>query len=178
MILGDSLSAAHNIKIQDSWPYLLQQKFDQQDSAVQIINASISGETTFGGKNRIKALLNTHQPDLLILELGGNDGLRGLSFDHSEQNLRSIIQNAKQNSSQVILVGVRLPPNLGPVYNAAFQQLFIKVQQAEQVAYLPTFLKGVAEDSSLMQNDGIHPVEKAQPILMDKVYLKIQSINL
>jgi len=178
LIVGDSLSAAYNIKIQSSWPALLQNKFDQMSMSVKITNASISGETTFGGKNRINALLKQHQPTFVIIELGGNDGLRGLNMNISQSNLIAMIQATKNSGAQVLLIGVRLPPNLGKRYNQKFQSVYQSVAQQEEVFYLEQFLAGVAEHKQLMQNDGIHPVAKAQPILQDKVFKALLKTGL
>jgi len=178
LLMGDSLSAAYNIKIQSSWPALLQKRFDQTGKPVQIINASISGETTFGGKNRIDALIKLHQPTFVIIELGGNDGLRGLNMNISQNNLITMVKAAKDSNSQVLLIGVRLPPNLGKRYNQKFQSMYQAVASQEDVAYLSKFLAGVAENKQLMQKDGIHPVAEAQPILQDKVFKALLKIGL
>lgn len=165
MLLGDSLSAAHNIPVQTSWPVLLQQQIKSQRPDFKLINASISGETTANGLKRLPALLQQHQPDLTIVELGGNDGLRGLSFKQAQQNLIDMALLAQQAGSKVLLVGVRLPPNYGPVYVKRFQQMFEKAARVAQVDYLPRMLEGVAEKPEWMQEDGIHPNSKAQPFL-------------
>ncbi|MBL7003374.1 MAG: arylesterase [Gammaproteobacteria bacterium] len=176
LIIGDSLSAGHGMKIQYSWPYLLQKKYLQSNKSAQIINASISGETTFGGNNRIQDLLQNYQPQIVIIELGGNDGLRGLNFKLSKKNIQSMIQTAQQKNIKVLLVGVRLPSNLGKLYNLKFQQMYESLAKENDIAYLPTFLKGIAENPKLMQNDRIHPTEKAQSILTDKVFNALEKI--
>jgi len=168
--MGDSLSAGYNMEIQSSWPQLLQKKFDSLNTKTKIINASISGETTFGGKNRIKALLKQHQPQIVIIELGGNDGLRGLNLNISQQNIISMITHAQQANSHVLLIGVRLPPNLGRRYNDKFQAMYQQIADTNKVNYLAKFLAGVAEHKELMQRDGIHPIADAQPILQKKVF--------
>ena len=171
LILGDSLSAAYNISMAESWPVLMQQKLGATHPEIKVINASISGETSGGGLKRLPALLKKHLPDYVIVELGGNDGLRGQSFKTLKSNLNRIIELSKQQQSKVLLISVRMPPNLGPIYNRRFQQAFEQVQQKHQVAYLPRFLEGVAaSDKELMLADGIHPSAKAQPILANKVY--------
>lgn len=164
------------MKIQYSWPYLLQKKYLQSNKSAQIINASISGETTFGGNNRIQDLLQNYQPQIVIIELGGNDGLRGLNFKLSKKNIQSMIQTAQQKNIKVLLVGVRLPSNLGKLYNLKFQQMYESLAKENDIAYLPTFLKGIAENPKLMQNDRIHPTEKAQSILTDKVFNALEKI--
>lgn len=168
--MGDSLSAGYNIEIQSSWPQLLQKKFDSLNANTKIINASISGETTFGGKNRIKALLKLHQPQIVIIELGGNDGLRGLNLSLSQQNIVAMIKHARDAQNKVLLIGVRLPPNLGRRYNEKFQAMYQSIADTHKVRYLAQFLAGVAEHKELMQADGIHPVAEAQPILQKKVF--------
>ena len=175
MILGDSLSAAHNISVEKSWPTLFENWLSQYSPGSQVINASISGETTFGGRQRLPALLDKYQPDKLVIELGGNDGLRGFNFQQTTENLEQMVEMALARDIDVLLVGVRMPPNLGPVYNARFQEVFETVAGSYQITFLPKFLEGVAaSDPDLMQSDGIHPTEKAQPILADKVIAKIR----
>lgn len=171
MILGDSLSAAYNIAMEQSWPVLFQQKLQTVDQKSQVINASISGETTAGGVERLPALLELHSPSLLILELGGNDGLRGFKFSQTRQNLQSMINMASRQHIKVLLIGVRLPPNLGPVYNQRFQQIFEQLAEPASIIYLPRFLEGVAATKpEYMQRDGIHPTALAQPLLAERVF--------
>jgi len=169
LIMGDSLSAGYNIKIQSSWPTLLQNSLDDLNKNKHIVNASISGETTFGGKNRINALLKRHKPNIVIIELGGNDGLRGLNMSISQQNIIAMIKASQNIQAKVLLIGVRLPPNLGPRYNAQFQTMYQTIATSQKVSYLPKFLSGIAEHKELMQKDGIHPIAQAQPTLKDKV---------
>ena len=171
--MGDSLSAAHNIAIEQSWPVLFEKKMQQNGLDYTLINASISGETTEGGLERLPALLSKHHPSYLIIELGGNDGLRGFPFDRSQQNLQQMIQIALEQGIKVLMIGVRLPPNLGPVYNQRFQKVYQELADELTINYLPRFLEGVAANKpEYMQDDGIHPTEIAQPILSEKVYLK------
>lgn len=167
--MGDSLSAGYNMKIQSSWPSLLQKNLDALNKNTRVINASISGETTFGGNHRINDLLTKHQPNIVIIELGGNDGLRGLNMKISQQNINVMIKAAQNIQAQVLMIGVRLPPNLGQRYNDKFQAMYQSIADSQQLYYLPKFLSGVAEHKELMQKDGIHPVAKAQPLLKDKV---------
>ena len=137
----------------------------------EVINASISGETTAGAYERLAALLDLHKPSHLILELGGNDGLRGYKFKQTQQNLENIIELLAKQNIKVLLIGVRLPPNLGPVYNQKFQQIYEQIASSSHVVYLPRFLHGVAADKAeYMQADGIHPTALAQPILSKKVF--------
>lgn len=170
LILGDSLSAAHNIPVDQGWTQLFSTNIGASFAHTSVINASISGETTFGGLQRLPELLRQHQPSHLIIELGGNDGLRGLGFDQSTDNLRQMVRHAESQGVAVLLIGVRMPPNFGAAYNARFQQIFDKVNAEFDIHYLPRFLEGVAaSDPALMQEDGIHPTALAQPILAQKV---------
>jgi len=175
LLVGDSLSAAYNIPIEESWPVLLQQQLGRDRA--ELINASISGETTNGGRQRLPTLLRQHQPDILILELGGNDGLRGYPFSRTRDNLAAMIEAARQSGARVLLIGVRLPPNLGPAYNRRFQKIFADLAAQYDIAYLPRFLEGVAaSDAELMQSDGIHPTAAAQPILAQKVQQALEPL--
>jgi acyl-CoA thioesterase-1 len=170
LILGDSLSAAHNIPVDQGWTQLFSTNIGASFAHTSVINASISGETTFGGVQRLPELLRQHQPSHLIIELGGNDGLRGLGFDQSTDNLRQMVRQADTQGVTVLLIGVRMPPNFGAAYNARFQQIFDKVNTEFDIHFLPRFLEGVAaSDPALMQEDGIHPTALAQPILAQKV---------
>jgi len=170
LILGDSLSAAHNIPVDQGWTQLFSTNIRASFAHTSVINASISGETTFGGLQRLPELLRQHQPSHLIIELGGNDGLRGLRFDQSTDNLRQMVRHADSKKITVLLIGVRMPPNFGAAYNARFQQIFDTVNAEFDIHYLPRFLEGVAaSDPVLMQEDGIHPSALAQPILARKV---------
>jgi acyl-CoA thioesterase-1 len=172
LIMGDSLSAAYNISIDQSWPYLFQQKLISKHDQHLVVNASISGETSVGGAQRLESLLQKHQPTHLILELGGNDGLRGFRFEQTRNNLDRMIEMSLQRDIKVLLIGVRLPPNLGPVYNARFQRVFESLSSDyEEVVYLPRFLEGIAADKpEYMQDDGIHPTALAQPLLSERVF--------
>jgi acyl-CoA thioesterase-1 len=170
LILGDSLSAAHNIPVDQGWTQLFSTNIGASFAHTSVINASISGETTFGGLQRLPELLRQHQPSHLIIELGGNDGLRGLGFNQSTDNLRQMVRQADAQGVTVLLIGVRMPPNFGAAYNARFQQIFDKVNAEFDIHFLPRFLEGVAaSDPALMQEDGIHPTALAQPILAQKV---------
>jgi acyl-CoA thioesterase-1 len=170
LILGDSLSAAYNIPVDKGWAQLFSLNIRSVFPQTSVINASISGETTFGGLQRLPELLQQHQPTHLIIELGGNDGLRGFGFEQSTDNLRQMVQLAEARSITVLLIGVRMPPNFGGAYNTRFQQIFESVAADSGIHYLPRFLEGVAAaDPALMQADGIHPTELAQPILAQKV---------
>lgn len=177
LILGDSLSAAHNIPVDKGWAHLFSVNMGSSYPHSSVINASISGETTFGGVQRLPRLLQQHRPSHLIIELGGNDGLRGLGFEQSSDNLGQMVQLAQAQDITVLLVGVRMPPNFGANYNRRFQQVFERVVDEYDIHYLPRFLEGVAAgDPALMQDDGIHPTELAQPLLAQKMTSEMQEI--
>jgi acyl-CoA thioesterase-1 len=177
LILGDSLSAAHNMPINRGWAQLFSDNIGSTFPQTSVINASISGETTFGGLQRLPELLQQHQPSHLIIELGGNDGLRGLGFAQSTDNLRQMVELAQDRGIEVLLIGVRMPPNFGAAYNSRFQQIFDEVVAEYDIHYLPRFLEGVAaSDPALMQADGIHPTELAQPLLAQKVTSVMEQI--
>ena len=171
------MSAAHNIPLEQGWPQLFSNNIRSSLPQTTIINASISGETTYGGLQRLPQLLQQHNPTHLIIELGGNDGLRGLGFDQSSENLRQMVQLAQARETSVLLIGVRMPPNFGAAYNARFQQVFENVAAELAIHYLPRFLDGIAaSDPALMQADGIHPTAIAQPLLADKVEKRMLKI--
>ncbi len=177
LILGDSLSAAHNMPLDKGWPQLFSDNIRASFPQTSVVNASISGETTFGGLQRLPQLLADHRPTHLIIELGGNDGLRGLGFRQSTDNLRQMVKLAAAEKIEVLLIGVRMPPNLGAAYNARFQQVFETIASEFAIEYLPRFLEGVAaSDPALMQADGIHPTEKAQPLLAQKVETRMREM--
>lgn len=177
LILGDSLSAAHNIPMERGWAQLFSSNIGASFEQTSVVNASISGETTFGGLQRLPSLLQQHRSTHLIIELGGNDGLRGLGFQQSTDNLRQMVRLARAQSVTVLLIGVRMPPNFGAAYNRRFQQIFETVVAEFDIHYLPRFLEGVAaSDPELMQADGIHPTELAQPLLAQKVTSAMQEI--
>lgn len=171
LILGDSLSAAHNIAIDESWPALFRHNIGVRFPQTRVINASISGETTFGGVSRLSNLLTKHKPSHLIIELGGNDGLQGLNFNQTTANLNRMLSMANEQNIATMMIGVRMPPNLGAAYNQRFQSIYETVASQNETYYLPRFLEGVAvSDPALMQSDGIHPTALAQPILSKKIF--------
>jgi acyl-CoA thioesterase-1 len=177
LILGDSLSAAHNIPMDQGWAQLFDTNIGTRFPQTSVVNASISGETTYGGLQRLPGLLRKHKPSHLIIELGGNDGLRGLGFNQSTDNLRQMVRLAQRQKITVLLIGVRMPPNFGAAYNARFQQIFETVSAETGIHYLPRFLEGIAaSDPALMQADGIHPTALAQPLLAQKVTSAMEEI--
>lgn len=178
LVLGDSLSAEYGIARNSGWVSLLQERLKSEKLSAVVVNASISGETTSGGAARLPALLNKHKPDIVIIELGANDGLRGLSFSSIESNLHTMIKAAKNAKAQVLLVGMRLPPNYGPDYTERFHALFGKVAKAANVPLVPFFLEGVATRDDLFQPDRIHPTAAAHPLMLDNVWPKLKPLLL
>ncbi|MFY8325717.1 arylesterase [Pseudoalteromonas sp. ZZD1] len=174
LILGDSLSAAYGLKQEQGWVKLLQDKYDAEQANVQLINASISGETTGGALRRLEGLLNEFSPSHVLIELGGNDGLRGFPIKKLQDNLTSLVQTSKQADAQVAIMEIHIPPNYGPRYTGMFTDSFTKIADETNSYLMPFFVLKVATDNSLMQNDNIHPNKTAQPMLRDEMY---KSIN-
>lgn len=175
LVVGDSISAAYGLEMERGWVALLQQRLTERGLSYQVVNASISGDTSAGGRNRLPALLEQHQPSLVVIELGGNDGLRGLPLANLQDNLRAMVQLAKQQDAQVILLGMRIPPNYGARYTEGFYQVFQKVAKQESVPLVGFFLENVGGVSGMVQTDGIHPTEQAQPILLDNAWVVIKK---
>jgi acyl-CoA thioesterase-1 len=164
LVLGDSISAAYGIEKSAGWVALLEKELEQRCRDFPVINASVSGETTAGGNSRLEALLDTHSPDIVVIELGGNDGLRGLSPVAMANNLTQMIEKSRAANATPVLLGMRIPPNYGQQYTRLFEQQFRQVSDDKQVPLFPFFLEGVVEQGWL-QKDGIHPTEEAQPLL-------------
>ena len=164
LVLGDSISAAYGIEKSAGWVALLEKELEQRCRDFPVINASVSGETTAGGNSRLEALLDTHSPDIVIIELGGNDGLRGLPPVAMANNLTQMIEKSRAANATPVLLGMRIPPNYGQQYTRLFEQQFRQVSDDKQVPLFPFFLEGVVEQGWL-QKDGIHPTEEAQPLL-------------
>ncbi|ATY80113.1 arylesterase [Aeromonas veronii] len=169
LVLGDSLSAGYQMQVEQSWPALLNQKWQEEGSKHTLLNASISGETTQGALARLPALLKEHKPDWLLIELGGNDGLRGFAPTITRQNLASMIALAKEQQTRVVLTQIQLPRNYGARYLRQFEQIFPELAQANDLPLLPFFMDDIALRPELMMNDGIHPTPAAQPQIRDKV---------
>jgi len=169
LVVGDSLSSAYGIAEEAGWVALLRKHMASIDPDVQVVNASISGDTTFGGVERLPTLIDQYAPSLVIIELGGNDGLRGFNLKKTEENLRQMVRLVSQSGAKVVLVGMQIPPNYGPFYSRRFAGLYKEVADSENAALVPFLLEGVAEDQSLFLEDGIHPNEKAQPIILQNV---------
>lgn len=170
LVLGDSLSAAYGLPAEEGWVSLMEQELKQRRLADKVINASISGETSSGGLQRLPRLLADYRPDLVLLELGANDGLRGTPLQVMEQNLRRMVELSQAAGAEVILIGIRIPPNYGPQYTQRFYSIYPDLAQEYQLPLVPFLLEGVALKPQLMQSDGLHPTAAAQPILLQTVW--------
>jgi acyl-CoA thioesterase-1 len=170
LVFGDSLSAGYGIDVDQSWTALLQSRLQAQGYEHRVINASISGETTEGGKTRIVSALENFEPEVLILELGGNDGLRGFPPEVMKENLRTIIRTAEESGTSVVLLGIRIPPNYGQRYTQAFEGVYRELADELDIRWIEFFMDGVALNDELMQDDGIHPNAEAQPLLLDNAW--------
>lgn len=176
MVLGDSISAGYGIEPQQAWVNLLQKRLDQQyPKQHKVVNASVSGETTSGALARLPKLLQTHKPNVVVIELGGNDGLRGQPPQMIQKNLAQLIQQSQKANATVVVLGMKMPPNYGTAYSKAFENNYKVVSQQYKVKLLPFFLEGVAGNKSLMQKDLVHPNGKAQPILLNLAYPYIKG---
>jgi acyl-CoA thioesterase-1 len=178
LVLGDSLSAAYRLKPEEGWVALLQNRLVEQGSDIKVVNASISGETTQGGLTRLPELLNRHQPNWIVLELGANDGLRVTPIPRIEQNLRALIDQSQEAGAEPIIVGIQLPPNYGPRYTRRFFELYESLAQEYELARVPFLLEDVALKPELMQSDGLHPTAEAQPIVLEQVWPTLSSVML
>lgn len=176
LILGDSVSAGYGLETQQGWVALLQARLRSQGYGYRVINASVSGETTTGGLSRLPRALEIHQPKIVIIELGGNDGLRGLPLGTSRNNLERMIQLSRASGAQVLLLGMKIPPNYGPRYAEGFEQLFRDLASRYQLAFEPFFLEKIALEPDMMQADGLHPTAKAQPIMLDSVWPVLEPL--
>ncbi|HXX83451.1 MAG TPA: arylesterase [Casimicrobiaceae bacterium] len=176
LILGDSISAGYGLPAGSGWVALLERRIAQDHRAYAVVNASLSGDTTAGGRARLEPLLARHRPAITIIELGGNDGLRGGSVDAMRQNLDAMTVAAQKAGSQVLLVGMRMPPNYGAAYVQRFDASFAEVAKAHRVALVPFFFEGFGEDDAMFQGDRIHPVAAAQPKLLDNVWRELKPL--
>ena len=179
LVVGDSLSAEYGLKRGSGWVQLLQNRIDQNKLAFRVVNASISGDTTSGGRSRLPALLKQHTPQVVVIELGGNDALRGLPLDMTRANLSAMTQAAQAAGARVLLLGMEMPPNYGARYAQEFRDLYTMVAREHKAALLPFFLKGVADGADPLQwfqSDRIHPNEKAQPLMLDNVWPALRPL--
>lgn len=176
LIVGDSLSAGYGIDVKQGWVNLLQQRLDQQyPKKHKVVNASVSGETTSGALARMPKLLQTYKPEIVVIELGGNDGLRGQPPQMIQRNLAQLVQLSQKQKATVLLFGMKIPPNYGTAYSTAFEKNYKVVSQQYKVKLLPFFLEGVAGNKNLIQKDQIHPNAQAQPIMLNLAYPYIKG---
>jgi len=175
LIFGDSLSAGFGIDVDQSWAVLLQSRLEEQGYEHRVVNASITGETTAGGAERIGPALANFEPALIILELGGNDGLRGFPPESMRGNLEKIITTSKASGAAVVLLGIRIPSNYGPRYTQAFESVFRETAESLDIPWIEFFMEGIALNDDLMQADGIHPNAAAQPKLLDNAWPIIET---
>lgn len=169
-MVGDSLSAGYGIPQDQGWVALLQDKLKHEAFNYHVTNASITGDTTRGGLSRLNKALNRTEAKLVIIALGGNDGLRGMSMKKMHENLKKMVTQSREHGAKVLLLGVMIPHNYGKTYREKFHQVYLDLAEEEKVALVPFFLKNVAETPTLMQRDGIHPSSKAQPIILENVW--------
>ena len=178
LVVGDSLSAEYGLRRGTGWVALLEKRLTAEKMTTKVINASISGDTTSGGRSRLPALLTTHKPTHVVIELGGNDALRGLPLKMTQDNLNAMTQAAQKAGAKVLLLGMQVPPNYGADYSAQFEKAFATVASQRKVPLVPFFLSGVADGADplkLFQNDRIHPKEEAQPIMLDNVWSALKK---
>lgn len=176
LVLGDSLSAAYGVPAETAWVQLLRNRLEGRGLQWQVVNASISGETTDGGLRRLPALLETNQPDVVIIELGGNDGLRGFPPEVIESNLAKMIEMVLDIDAMPLIVGMQIPPNYGQRYTKMFADIFPKLSDQYDARLVPFFLEGIYNQNGMMQEDGIHPTEEAQPVLLDNLWDQLKPL--
>lgn len=176
VVLGDSLSAGYGIKVQEGWVSLLAQRLAAEGYGYKVVNASVSGETTQGGVSRLPRVLERHKPDLVVIELGGNDGLRGLPLAASRANLQRAIELAKAARARVLLVGMMIPPNYGARYAQQFRETFVELARENSIPLVPFLLDEVALNADLMQEDGIHANARGQPRMLENVWSRLKPL--
>jgi acyl-CoA thioesterase-1 len=176
LVLGDSLSAAYGIRLEQGWVALLQDRLESKGYGHRVVNASSSGETTGGALARLPRALERHRPAVVVIELGGNDGLRGLPIADVRANFESLIRLSRDSGASVLLIGMRIPPNYGPAYTKAFHDLFGELAEKHRLPLVPFFLDGIALEDSLMLEDGLHPNAAAQPRLLEMVWPKLKPL--
>jgi len=176
LIMGDSISAAYNMEQAESWPALLSNRLEQDGYSYRVFNSSITGDTTEGGLTRLPRLLESQQPAVVIIELGGNDGLRGLSLDVTRNNLQQMLKLSHEAGAQLVLAGIQLPPNYGLTYTERFSSMFVELAEEHGAALIPFILQDIALNPELMQDDGIHPNVAAQPLLLELVWTALQPL--
>jgi acyl-CoA thioesterase-1 len=175
-VVGDSLSAAFGIPVKEGWVSLLQRRLAYRGYPHRVVNASVTGDTTRGGLSRLPGLLERERPEVVVIELGGNDGLRGITPDVMADNLRQMVRLVRAAGGRPLLLGVELPGNYGDAFRTMFHRVYYEVAESESVVLVPSFLEGVAMDLNLMQADGIHPNETAQAIMLDTVWPALEPL--
>lgn len=176
LVIGDSISAGYGIPVDRGWVALLRKRLTSKGYSYDVVNASISGDTTRGAEARLNKLLDTHIPDIAVVELGGNDGLRGLMLDEMEKNLDTIITNLKERNVRILLIPMELPPNYGPVYTSRFREMYQRLGETQGVKVGKFILDGIGDRPELMQSDGIHPIAEAQEKMLDNIWPALQSM--
>lgn len=176
MVVGDSISSAYGMDVDSGWVSLLQTRLHQRGKDYSVVNSSISGDVTASGRQRISRLLDRHDPDIVIIELGGNDGLRGLSLAEMKANLQSMISDSINHGAKVILAGMKILPNYGPRYTAGFEQVYDDLADENTISLIPFILEGIGGVADKMQDDGIHPNQQAQKIILDNVWVTLEEL--
>lgn len=176
LVWGDSLSAGYGLRPQQSWPALLAERISAARLPHKVVNASISGETTAGGLARLPAALETHKPSVVVIELGANDGLRGLPIKAMATNLQAMVDASRKAGAQVLLVGMRMPPNYGPEYTSRFEAAYRDIARANRLRLVPFMMEGFADQRHYFQADGIHPVAEAQPLILDTIWRELKPL--
>ena len=176
LVWGDSLSAGYGLRPSQAWPALLERRLQESKPPYRVVNASISGETTAGGRSRLPAALQAHRPTVVVIELGANDGLRGLPIPAMNANLQAMIDASRQAGARVLLVGMQMPPNYGPDYTARFAKTYQDLARTNKVRLVPFMMAGFADQPALFQQDGIHPTAEAQPRILDTVWQELKPL--
>ena len=176
LVIGDSISSAYGMPVNQGWVALLQQRLRSEQLPYEVVNLSISGDTSANALNRLPQTLEQHQPRILLLEIGGNDGLRGLSLAQMQQNIESMIGLASSKEIRVMLLGIQLPPNYGSHYTNQFNDIYRQLAEQHQITLLPSIVNGIGDDPRLMQADGIHPNAQAQPMMLELVWPKLLEL--
>ncbi len=176
LVFGDSLSAAYGLQAEQGWVAQLQRRLQSQGYGYRVVNASVSGETTSGGRNRIQRALTQHKPRLVLLELGANDGLRGLPVKETRDNLAFMMDAIRRSGAKVLLLGIRIPPNYGPQYTQAFGDIYAGLAKEKKTPLLPFLLEGIALDERFMQPDGLHPNAQGQPLVLANVWPALKPL--
>ena len=176
LVLGDSLSAAHNIPVESGWVHLLGERLGKMEPPWRVVNASISGETSLSGRNHLPGLLAKERPGVVVIELGANDGLRGLPLDALRDNLVAMIDLAHKRGARVLLLGIELPVNYGPQYRDGLRAIYADLARSKRTALVPFLLDGVALDPTLMQDDGLHPLAAGEPRVLDNVWKALEPL--